>query len=97
MALFQGRLKTGIILPMKYMDVEEQLALAAQLPPEQEVVILRQFVRAQAKIITELVQTVEVLKHEIGQLKRQLYGRKSEKRIKNESAPVGHGQLNCHT
>jgi len=73
---------------MEHMDVEEQLAAAAQLPLKQEVVILRQFVRAQAKIITELVQTVEALKHEVGQLKRQLYGRKSEKRIKNESAPV---------
>jgi len=73
---------------MEHMDVEEQLAAAAQLPLKQEVVILRQFVRAQAKIITELVQTVEALKHEVGQLKRQLYGRKSEKRIKDASAPV---------
>lgn len=75
---------------MNDMDVEQQLADAATLPSEEEVVVLRQLVRSQAKehdqkiqaqeqMIAELVQTVELLKHELGQLKKQLFGQKSEK------------------
>ena len=74
---------------MDHKDVEDYLAQAAQLPPEQEVVILRQLVRAQSKIITELLETVQTLKQEVADLKRQLYGRKSEKRHPEPAEPVG--------
>ncbi len=75
---------------MNSMDVESTLQFARQLPLEKEVEFLRDLVRTQNQMIKALeatfAQKMAEYEAEIAALKKLVYGQKSEKRKRQESA-----------